>query len=56
MPPGQMWPRRKLWQRRHPVRIAFGDPIRPSTPAERHDAIDHVHAFFEAQDLVGARG
>lgn len=49
MPPGRIWPRRRLWQRRHPVRIAFGDPIRPTSPAERHHTIGQVQAFFDAQ-------
>ena len=37
MPPGRVWPRRKFWRRRYPVRIAFGDPDPPprrrETPA-----------------------
>jgi 1-acyl-sn-glycerol-3-phosphate acyltransferase len=49
MPPGQVWPRRKPWQPRHPVRIAFGAPIHPASPDDRHDVIDRVQAFFEAQ-------
>jgi 1-acyl-sn-glycerol-3-phosphate acyltransferase len=55
MPPGQVWPKRKLWQRRHPVRIAFGTPIRPVSPTDRHQAIEAVQAFFDAQDRVAAR-
>ncbi len=54
MPPGQVWPKRKLWHRRHPVRIAFGAPIRPVSPTDRHEAIESVQAFFEAQDRVAA--
>jgi 1-acyl-sn-glycerol-3-phosphate acyltransferase len=50
MPPGQIWPRRRLWQRRHPVRIAFGEPIHPASPADRHETIEQVQAFFAAQD------
>jgi 1-acyl-sn-glycerol-3-phosphate acyltransferase len=54
MPPGQIWPRRKLWQRRHPVRIAFGAPIRPVSPTDRHEAIESVQSFFAAQDRAAA--
>ena len=50
MAPGWIWPRRRPWQPRHPVRIAFGDPIRPTSPAERHQTIEHVQAFFDAQE------
>jgi 1-acyl-sn-glycerol-3-phosphate acyltransferase len=50
MPPGQIWPRRRPWQRRLPVRIAFGDPIRPASPADRHEATEQVQAFFDAQE------
>ena len=56
MPPGQAWPRRRLWRRRHPVRVAFGEPIHPASPEERHDAIDRVQAFFDAEDRVVASG
>jgi 1-acyl-sn-glycerol-3-phosphate acyltransferase len=54
MPPGQVWPKRKLWQRRHPVRIAFGAPIRPVSPTDRHQAIESVQAFFAEQERVAA--
>jgi 1-acyl-sn-glycerol-3-phosphate acyltransferase len=54
MPPGQIWPRRKLWQRRHPVRVAFGPPIRPVSPTDRHQAIESVQAFFAQQDRAAA--
>jgi 1-acyl-sn-glycerol-3-phosphate acyltransferase len=56
MPPGQAWPRRRLWRRRHPVRVVFGEPIHPASPEERHDAIDRVQAFFDAEDRVVASG
>jgi 1-acyl-sn-glycerol-3-phosphate acyltransferase len=55
MPPGQVWPKRKLWERRHPVRIAFGAPIRPVSPTDRHEAIESVQAFFDAEDRAAAR-
>lgn len=54
MPPGQVWPRRKPWQRRHPVRIAFGAPITPVSPDDRHQAIASVQAFFATQDRIAA--
>jgi 1-acyl-sn-glycerol-3-phosphate acyltransferase len=49
MPLGQVWPRRKAWQPRHPVRIAFGAPIWPTAPREREAAIGQVEEFFAAQ-------
>lgn len=50
MPRGQAWPKRKLWQRRHAVRVAFGTPVRPAAPEARRDAIDEVRRFFAAQE------
>jgi len=32
MPPGQLWPHRRLWDRRYPLEIHFGRPI-PATEA-----------------------
>jgi 1-acyl-sn-glycerol-3-phosphate acyltransferase len=56
MPPGQTWPRRRLWRRRYPVRVEFGEPIRPAGPDERHAAMAQVQAFFDAQDLAVGSG
>jgi 1-acyl-sn-glycerol-3-phosphate acyltransferase len=50
MPPGQIWPRRRPWERRYPVKIAFGEPIRPTSPDDRHETIERVQAFFDAQE------
>jgi len=55
MPRGQAWPKRKLWQRRHQVRVAFGQPVRPAAPEARRDAIDEVRRFFAAQERDQAR-
>lgn len=52
MPPGQVWPRRKAWEERHPVRIAFGDPLRPRDADDRHEVIEGVQAFFAEQDAL----
>ena len=49
MPPGQVWPRRKLWRRRYPVQIAFGDPIRPVDGESARDVTARVQEFFEQQ-------
>jgi len=49
MPPGRLWPRRKLWRRRYPVRIAFGDPIRPLDDESPRQLTERVEEFFEAQ-------
>ncbi|MEV4419240.1 lysophospholipid acyltransferase family protein [Patulibacter sp. NPDC049589] len=56
MPPGQVWPRRRIGQDRHPVRIAFGAPIRPGDADDRHDTIERVQAFFATQDATLAPG
>jgi 1-acyl-sn-glycerol-3-phosphate acyltransferase len=48
MPPGQSWPRRRRRWRRHPVRVAFGDPIWPADPGERQEVTDAVEGFFAA--------
>lgn len=52
MPPGQAWPRRRPWRARHPVRVTFGEPIRPTTLDERHAVTDRIQAFFAAQDAA----
>ena len=49
MPPGQLWPRRKLWRRRYPVQIAFGDPIRPVDGETARDVTRRVEDFFAQQ-------
>jgi 1-acyl-sn-glycerol-3-phosphate acyltransferase len=48
MPPGQAWPRRRPWRRRHPVQIVFGEPIRPAAVDDRHDVTERIQAFFAA--------
>ncbi len=50
MPPGQVWPRRRLWQPRHPVRVTFGAPIAVDDPGRRREAMARVEAFFAAQE------
>jgi 1-acyl-sn-glycerol-3-phosphate acyltransferase len=58
MPPGQAWPRRRVWQRRHPVEVTFGEAIRPRSPRERDEVMERLQAFFAgrgaaiAPDLV----
>jgi len=49
MLPGRVWPRRKLWRRRYPVRIAFGDPIRPLDDESPRQLTERVEEFFESQ-------
>jgi 1-acyl-sn-glycerol-3-phosphate acyltransferase len=46
MPPGQSWPRRQMWQRRHPVEVTFGEAIRPRSPEERDEVMGRLQAFF----------
>jgi 1-acyl-sn-glycerol-3-phosphate acyltransferase len=55
MPPGQAWPRRRLWQRRHGVRVVFGEPIRPGAGESGRAMMDRVQAFFAAQVDGGVR-
>jgi 1-acyl-sn-glycerol-3-phosphate acyltransferase len=46
MPPGQIWPRRRLWRRRHGVGVDFGEPIAPAPVERRHEVIARLQAFF----------
>jgi hypothetical protein len=32
------------------VEIAFGEPIRPTSPDDRHETIERVQAFFDAHE------
>jgi 1-acyl-sn-glycerol-3-phosphate acyltransferase len=53
MPPGQSWPRRRLFTRRHPVEVHFGTPIWPGRDEPRHDVMDRVRAFLEVEAANG---
>lgn len=46
MPPGQSWPRRRVWQGRHPVEVTFGEAIRPRSVGERDEVMERLQAFF----------
>lgn len=46
MPPGQPWPRRRVWQRRHPVEVDVGEAIRPRSVDERDEVMERLQAFF----------
>jgi hypothetical protein len=51
MPPGSFWPSRircRIGSRRHPVSIAFGDPIAPTDDVS--SVIESVQVFFEGDD------
>jgi 1-acyl-sn-glycerol-3-phosphate acyltransferase len=51
MPPGSFWPSRircRIGSRRHPVSIAFGDPIAPTDDVSA--VIESVQVFFEGAD------
>jgi len=50
MPPGQSWPRRRVWQRRHPVKVTFGEAIRPRSPHERDEVMERLQAFFAGRE------
>jgi 1-acyl-sn-glycerol-3-phosphate acyltransferase len=53
MPPGQSWPKRRRFVRRHPVEIHFGTPIWPGRGEPRHDVMDRVRAFLEVEAANG---
>lgn len=55
MPPGQAWPRRRVWQRRHLVEVTFGEAIRPRSPQERDEVMEHLQAFFAGRAPGPAR-
>jgi 1-acyl-sn-glycerol-3-phosphate acyltransferase len=51
MPPGRIWPKRlhgKVISKRHRVKIAFGEPIKPAEDAGA--VIERVQRFFEQGD------
>lgn len=50
MPPGQAWPRRRPWRRRHRVAVVFGDAIRPAEGESSRAVIQRVADFFAAQE------
>jgi 1-acyl-sn-glycerol-3-phosphate acyltransferase len=54
MPPGQNWPRRipgRFLSRRHKVEARFGQPIRPRSVEERHEAMEAVREFWDRKGL-----
>jgi len=50
MPPGQLWPHRRVWRRRHPVAITFGTVIRPRSVDEREEVMARLEAFFAGDE------
>jgi 1-acyl-sn-glycerol-3-phosphate acyltransferase len=51
MPPGQNWPQRKLFARRHKLEVRFGEPIAVADPDERREAMEQVRAFWERKGM-----
>jgi 1-acyl-sn-glycerol-3-phosphate acyltransferase len=50
MPPGRNWPKRRHFlSRRHRVEVHFGEPIWPGLDENRHDVMDRVRSFLEAE-------
>src|SRR4051812_1858728 len=52
MPPGQNWPKRvrgRFFSRRVKVEVRFGPPIPPRDPANRHEVMAEVRAFWERE-------
>ena len=57
MPPGRSWPRRRrsgLRSRRHPVKVRFGEPIRPVPGEHRVEFTRRVRSFFDRQPRVAS--
>jgi 1-acyl-sn-glycerol-3-phosphate acyltransferase len=54
MPPGQVWPRRRVWRRRHRIRVVFGHPIRAREGENGQAVMRRVEAFFSEQERVPA--
>jgi 1-acyl-sn-glycerol-3-phosphate acyltransferase len=48
MPPGRTWPRRRKF-RRHRVEVHFGAPIQPAAGEHRHELMERVREFLEAE-------
>jgi 1-acyl-sn-glycerol-3-phosphate acyltransferase len=49
MPPGQLWPRRRLFQRRYRVEIHFGEPIAPEVVHNTTAATEQIRAFLQQE-------
>jgi 1-acyl-sn-glycerol-3-phosphate acyltransferase len=57
MPPGQNWPQRvpgRVFSRRHPVEVRFGEPISPRGVDQRREVMDEVRAFWDRKGLPAA--
>jgi 1-acyl-sn-glycerol-3-phosphate acyltransferase len=57
MPPGQNWPKRRpgrLFTRRHPVEVRFGEPIRPRDGEHRREVMARVREFWDRKGLAPA--
>src|SRR3954454_21180894 len=55
MPPGRTWPKRLragLFNRRHPITVRFGPPIRALPGEHRNETMGRVQAWFDAQEGV----
>jgi 1-acyl-sn-glycerol-3-phosphate acyltransferase len=48
MPPGQLWPHRRLFDRRHRVEIHFGEPI-PTSPKDTAEVTKRIQAFLQRE-------
>jgi 1-acyl-sn-glycerol-3-phosphate acyltransferase len=52
MPPGRNWPKRlkgRFLSHRHKVEVHFGAPITPAEGEHRHEVMERVRAFLEAE-------
>jgi 1-acyl-sn-glycerol-3-phosphate acyltransferase len=57
MPPGRNWPKRlkgRFFSRRHRVEVHFGAPIVAAEGENRHELMERVKAFLEAEDGNGS--
>lgn len=55
MPPGQSWPRRRVWQRRHSVAVTFGETIAPPSAHERDEVMERLQEFFAGRKSTSPR-
>ncbi len=55
MPPGQSWPRRRSWRRRHPTTVTFGAVIDPRSVDERAEVMARLRAFFAGGEPAPSR-
>jgi 1-acyl-sn-glycerol-3-phosphate acyltransferase len=56
MPKGLSWPKLRLFRRRYPVTLTFGEPIYPRPGEHRTELMERVREFFAAQGAATTPG